>query len=131
VLVTDVNPLTLWFWSECYLRFAQTKYDSEVLGDRYIHLCNHSVQKKVAEGEEESAVPRMWTATEFAKHLRDENNGADVWNVHILPQIKETSVKTMLSVENILEKKGKGFEWLGFDYMLDEDNGVWLIEVRI
>jgi tubulin monoglycylase TTLL3/8 len=133
VLVTDVSPLTLWFWSECYLRFAQTKYDSEALGDRYIHLCNHSVQK--AAGGEEVAVPRMWSATTFAEHLRNENKqskvSSDPWSQLIAPKIKETCVKTLLSVDGILEKKGRGFEWLGFDYMVDLDHGVWLIEVNV
>ena len=54
-----------------------------------------------------------------------------MWSTRVLPQIKETCVKTLNSVESVLEKKGRGFEWLGFDFMVDEDLGVWLIEVNV
>ena len=42
--MTDWNPLTVWFYSDCYLRFAADDYDATSL-EIFFHLCNNSISK--------------------------------------------------------------------------------------
>lgn len=44
VLVTSWNPLTVWFYDECYLRFTADEYDIDDL-DIFAHLSNNSISK--------------------------------------------------------------------------------------
>lgn len=45
VLVTDWNPLTIWIYNECYVRFAATEYDPNSF-ERFTHLTNNTVSSK-------------------------------------------------------------------------------------
>ena len=36
VLVTDVNPITIWFFRPAYVRFCATNYDLSTLEDRCV-----------------------------------------------------------------------------------------------
>ena len=45
VLVTDWNPLTVWLYSEPYIRFAAADMTFKNIYNRYAHLSNNSVAK--------------------------------------------------------------------------------------
>ena len=45
VLVTDWNPLTVWIYSECYIRFALMDYDPKNK-IQFAHLTNNCLVKK-------------------------------------------------------------------------------------
>lgn len=45
VLVTDWQPLTVWFYRDCYIRFAAEDYELEDLDNLFMHLTNNSVAK--------------------------------------------------------------------------------------
>jgi len=55
VLVSDWNPLTVWMYDQCYLRFALAKYTTDNLGDKYAHLCNNCVQSTAPDFEQRRA----------------------------------------------------------------------------
>jgi tubulin monoglycylase TTLL3/8 len=46
VLVTDWNPLTVWFFGECYIRLSTNDYSLDNIKNRFAHLTNNSVNKK-------------------------------------------------------------------------------------
>ena len=45
VLVTDWDPLTIWFFDECYIRFAAEDYEQGKIGNKFTHLTNNSIAK--------------------------------------------------------------------------------------
>ncbi|CAM9832720.1 unnamed protein product, partial [Hapterophycus canaliculatus] len=48
VLVTDWNPLTVWFYDRCYVRFGVEEYTTSGsnIGNSFVHLVNNSICKK-------------------------------------------------------------------------------------
>ena len=46
VLVTDVNPLTVWLYKDCYLRFCAEDYSLEDIGNVYSHLSNNCIARQ-------------------------------------------------------------------------------------
>lgn len=45
VLVTDWNPLTIWHFVDCYVRFSVDDYDTENLQNKFTHLTNNMISK--------------------------------------------------------------------------------------
>ena len=45
VLVTSVEPLTVWMWTKPYLRFTSEDYNDKQLHNKYSHLTNATVNK--------------------------------------------------------------------------------------
>lgn len=59
ILVTNLNPLQVYGFSECYARLSARQYnisDDVSLQDETIHLCNHAIQKKTYDARSASAV---------------------------------------------------------------------------
>lgn len=128
VLVTDWNPLTIWCYKESYVRFCVQAYDPK--GDsRKNHLTNNSVQKKYAEFDDNEIEGNMWSREEFADHLESERGG-DIWEENLWPQIKKYVKASLQSVQDQVDNRKNSFEFFGYDFMVDEDLRVWLIEVN-
>ena len=51
---------------------------------------------------------------------------------HFLKRMKDIAIDCYMSAKNILNpnKRRNSFEFFGFDFMIDEDFRVWLIEVN-
>ena len=45
VLVTSVEPLTVWMFVKPYLRFTSEDYDTNQLENKFMHLTNASISK--------------------------------------------------------------------------------------
>lgn len=70
VLVTDWNPLTIWFYEECYIRFGAEDYTLDNLDNRFIHLTNNSVTKNSKEEQHKDIEGNMWTCQALEEHLK-------------------------------------------------------------
>jgi hypothetical protein len=146
-----VNPLIIYGFSECYLRLSTNAYsvESNDLHNNLIHLCNHSIQKdnlcQLQEG-----MTSMLTQDEFntmlnnkLEHMPSEQfdvindkfhfgNSKNPFHDIIEPQIRSIAVDAVKSVREKLQRIGNGFEWLGLDLMVLENNlEVKLIEVNV
>lgn len=78
VLVTKWNPLTIWFYDECYARFSAADFtdDDNELQNEYVHLVNNSISKnsrnfhkKVVAENGVEVVDCMWTLQQFREYI--------------------------------------------------------------
>ena len=157
LLVTDVNPLTVYGYRDYYLRLSACALDlsDAQLSNPAMHLCNHAVQKKQTEVNAQASVqagPKvldlddtdyscdtMMSRTEFVAWLEGvygPHEGASVL-ARLESDIRELSVGAVQSAVDRLCRVGKGFEWLGLDFMVVNPTGhardlsVKLIEVNV
>ena len=44
-MVSSYDPLTIWFYDECYIRFAAEDYKMGKINHKFGHLTNNSIAK--------------------------------------------------------------------------------------
>lgn len=69
VLVTQWNPLIIWFYDEFYIRFGAEEYNPLDLANRYAHLTNNSIAKYSENFENSEIEGNMWTEESFKNHI--------------------------------------------------------------
>ncbi|CAL1531334.1 unnamed protein product [Lymnaea stagnalis] len=128
-LVTDWNPLTLWFYRDSYLRFCSQQFTLEDF-DQSIHLSNNAIQKHYKNGPRSPRLPdeNMWTHHEFKDYLKKKYPNA--WDEIIYPSMKKAIICSLLVTQDLVEYRKASFELYGADFMLTEDLTPWLIEIN-
>jgi hypothetical protein len=157
VLISSLDPLVIYGFSEGYLRLNSKEFSLEEksLNDPLMHLCNHAIQQKKDGREETEQEPEergkkkvedslnyntMMTQDQFIQELSHrfpsststsgERHTTNPFYSILLPKIKQISIDVVNSVKDRLVKVGDGFEWLGLDLMVTDDLQVYLLEVN-
>ena len=133
VLVTSINPLVVWRYSNYYLRFSSKEYSSSLGGDDYriAHLTNQSIQKKC--DDYGGAIDgNMWSRSQFHGFLAEQHGAeAGAATAALIEQRMKSVIGSALrSVCDVIEPRAASFELYGFDFMIDERHGVWLLEAN-
>lgn len=97
-----------------------------------MHLTNNAVQK-FSENYGTFEDGNQLSYKRFQEIINDTHPdcGVSVYG-DIIPQIKDLIVKSMYAVKKKIDphKRKHCFELFGYDFILDEDFNVWLIEVN-
>ena len=123
------------FFNDCYIRLAANKYSTDDISDTCTHLTNNSIVCHHENFDKDDPYWMcMWDLDTFKAFLRKKYGpGTDKWAEKVLPAMKHAVVATLSCVAEKLaesDSSGKSFELLGFDFMIDTDLKVWLLEVN-
>jgi tubulin polyglutamylase TTLL2 len=83
-MVTDLNPLTIWYFNRSYARFGAEDYNAAQLSNRYSHLTNNSIVKYSDAFYSNEIEGCMWHSEEMEVYLQ-EQWGYDIWNEEVQP----------------------------------------------
>lgn len=121
----------IFVYKQGYLRTTSSEYDTKNR-DNNIHLTNQCLQIH-CEGYGTFEEGNTLTFEQFQVYLNEEFSQHNL-NIeeHFMPRIKDIIIDTFLSVRTKINpnRRKNVFELFGFDFLLDEDFRIWLIEVN-
>ena len=125
------GKLRAFFFEECgYIRTSCKEYDLENLDSKYVHLTNDAIQKNSQHyGKFENG--NKVSFPQFQRYIDQEYPDKRVnFHAHVVPQMREVMADSIRAVVGKIDKHKRQhtFELFGYDFMLDEDFKVYLIE---
>ena len=141
VLLTSLNPLRIYLYSEGVIRFATEKYLTNVkyLSNRFMHLTNTCINQYSPFYKPNDSINsrkgNMWSLYGLMSYLSSETD-ADI--PKLWDHIKDIVIKTIISAEDTifqmssaqLPSSYNAYQLFGFDILLDENLKPWLLEVN-
>ena len=68
--MTSWQPLTIWFYEECYVRFAAEDYEYHKVGNKFSYLTNNSIAKYSKKEKVKKIEGNMWDVNQFNDYLK-------------------------------------------------------------
>ncbi|CAD8066522.1 unnamed protein product [Paramecium primaurelia] len=130
ILVTELVPLKIYFYNECYVRFSAEEFDIDQFHNRFAHLTNNAIAKYSQKFHKSEIKGNMWTQDDFQQYLIEEF-GWDVFAERIQPKFKEIVINSLRCCSDQLKNRKRSFEVYGYDFMIDDQFNSWLIEVNM
>ena len=122
VFVNSFDPLEIMVYKQAYLRICAKDFDITQFQDLQRHISNFSVNR-----EDELVM----STGDFIKYLNENGHASITWENHFLPQIQTICRNVFAQSGEVIESKPQFFELYGFDFAVDKDLNLWLIEVNM
>ncbi|XP_078398801.1 tubulin--tyrosine ligase isoform X2 [Cetorhinus maximus] len=125
------HQYNIYLYKEGVLRTSSEPYNSTDFQDKTSHLTNHCIQKEFSKNYGKYEEGNEMFFEEFNQYLMNTHN-VNLEN-SVLPQIKQIIRSCLMCIEPAIGTKllpYHSFQLFGFDFMVDEDLKVWLIEVN-
>ncbi|KAJ1457766.1 tubulin-tyrosine ligase family-domain-containing protein [Pelagophyceae sp. CCMP2097] len=117
-----------------YVRTSSELYSlaPATLSNRLMHLTNDGVQNTQSDKYGKYEAGNKLSLAALQDSLVERGRCADDWlAAKLLPRIRELVALTAAAARESLNPHGRrGFELLGYDFMLDDDLNVYLIEIN-
>ncbi|CDW81438.1 tubulin-tyrosine ligase family protein [Stylonychia lemnae] len=121
-----------YIFKEGYLRTSSSEFsiDPNNPDDQYVHLTNNAIQK-YSENYGNFEDGNQMSYDQFQEYLDMSNYKLDVKN-DLVHRMKQLIVRSIFATKSILDpqKRKSCFELFGYDFIIDEDLNLWLIEVN-
>ena len=131
-MVTSVNGyLKAYNYEEGYLRTSGREFNLKSFS-KYIHLTNDALQKR-ADDYSKHEFGNKVSFQEYQIYLNTQHPQLNIdFRRHIFSQIKRVMAETIRATRRTLDphRRQHTFEILGYDFMLDENFKVYLIEAN-
>ncbi|KAL3927573.1 MAG: hypothetical protein SGPRY_002762 [Prymnesium sp.] len=129
VLLVSAQPLRVYAYKDCLVRFATQKFDMSDLENTFSHLTNTSINKNsvsystVKDGIRGGC---KWSLLSFIREYPYHPLSSSLlWSrIHAIINL------TLLSIAPSIPDNGGCFELLGYDIIIDERLRPWLLEVN-
>jgi len=126
------HEMNVYLFKEGYLRTSARQFtlDHNLIPDKSIHLTNNAVQKNLKNyGEYEEG--NQISLKDFQKYLDSIKSGVDV-RTNLYSQMKQLVYLSLMSVKGKINPNNRiyQFEIFGYDFIVDINYKVWLIEVN-
>ncbi|XP_048864695.1 tubulin--tyrosine ligase isoform X1 [Brienomyrus brachyistius] len=125
------HQYNIYLYREGVLRTSSEPYNSSDFEDKTSHLTNHCIQKEHSQNYGRYEEGNEMFFDEFRQYLLNTHNVS--LETTILPQIKQIIRSCLVSIEPAISTKHlsyQSFQLFGFDFMVDENLKVWLIEIN-
>lgn len=125
------HQYNIYLYREGVLRTSSEPYNSGDLADMTSHLTNHCIQKEHSHNYGRYEEGNEMFFDDFRLYLL--NTHSVTLESAILPQIKHIIRSVLSCIEPAISTKHlsyQSFQLFGFDFMVDEDFKVWLIEIN-
>ena len=66
--------MTIWFFEDCYIRFAAEDYEFTKVNNKFAHLTNYSVAK-YSKKDDHTIEGNMWDTTQMSDYIKSKNDG--------------------------------------------------------
>ncbi|CAK79508.1 unnamed protein product (macronuclear) [Paramecium tetraurelia] len=119
-----------YFFKEGYLRLASEHFDVNNLKSLYIHLTNNAIQKNHP-GYGKYELGNQLSFQDLQHYLNQQRN-TKVTSAGIVLKMKELIHQTIHCACSKLRDNRKDFQFeiFGYDFMVDKNGHIWLIEIN-
>lgn len=129
VLVTSVNPLTVYIFDGFYCRLCSNPFDIANFKDTSRHLTNYSVNKdNFKQGN--STLKSSVVDDVFLKDYLKANRNVD-WEEEIQPRIEGIVIESLRATCKNMVQRERSFEIYGYDILFNDNLNPYLLEVNL